>query len=103
MSLEGLETATGFRNGSSIQLEKDSLPGEDAEDGTWGHLLTVTICAGLLGTTRLLKIMKELLLLLEFAFSFHHVDMNTIRQKDNLVQIAQDGSPVQPSLCACIM
>lgn len=103
MCLEGLGIAIGFKNGSSTQLEEESLLGEGPKKALWEDLLKVTISAGLPGTTRLLKIMKELLLLLEFAFSFHHVDMNTIRQKDNLVQIAQDGSPVQPSLCACTM
>lgn len=103
LSLEGLETVTGFKNCSSIQLGKE----QSLRRGCWGRymgdLLKVTIWAELPGTARLLKIIKELLLLLEFAFSFHHVDMNAIRQKDNLVQIAQDGSPMQPSLCACTM
>lgn len=44
---------------------------------------------------------KEMLLVLTFAFSFHHVDMNTVWQIDNSFQIAQAVSPTQLSPCAC--
>lgn len=43
-----------------------------------------------------------MLLVLKFTFSFHHVDMNAVWQKDNSFQIAQDVSSMHRSPCACI-
>lgn len=90
------------KESSSTQLEKgQSLSAEGTVEGTRRTCLGLPFEQWLCSQSPqepsgCWGLWKELPLLLEFAFSFHHGDMNARWQKDNLVQIAQDG----PSLCA---